>query len=138
MAERLGRALGMRFSYWFGTLPQGPYGCYYAPVPLHYDGSSYPYLATVGWLADGATPVMRDGFLHHQGLPCPWLDVPAAGEGAVLARCEQPWGIEYVLTVRDARDAGLWVLSGLARDGEAHPAPDVLGALIQGVTATYG
>jgi hypothetical protein len=55
MASRLGDALGMPFSYWSGTLPQGPYGCYYAPIPLHYDGSSYPYVVSVGRIADGRT-----------------------------------------------------------------------------------
>lgn len=138
MASRLGDALGMRFSYWFGTLPQGPYGCYYAPVPLHYDGSPYPYLVAVGWLPDGTTEVTREGFLQNRGQACPWLDVPAAGDRAVLVRCEQPGRLEYILTVRDARGAGLWVLSGTAGDGEAHTAPDVLAAVIQGVTTNYG
>jgi hypothetical protein len=55
MASRLGDALGMPFSYWSGTLPQHPYGCYYAPIPLHYDGSSYPYVVSVGRIADGRT-----------------------------------------------------------------------------------
>jgi hypothetical protein len=81
----------------------------------------------VGRIADGRT---RRG--------CPWLDVPAAGDRAVLVRCEPPGRLEYILTVRDARGAGLWVLCGSARAGEAHMAPEVLAALIQGVTANYG
>jgi hypothetical protein len=62
----------------------------------------------------------------------------SAAEDAQARRELAEVAIEYVLTVRDARGAGLWVLSGGARDGEAHPAPDVLDALIQGLTANYG
>jgi hypothetical protein len=92
----------------------------------------------VGWLADGTTEVSREGFVQNGGTPCPWLDVPAAGDRAVLVRCERPGQQEYVLTVRDARGAGLWVLSGTARDGEAHTAPEVLTALVAGAVGVYG
>jgi hypothetical protein len=56
LSDRLGRVLGTKMSYWSGTLPGGPYGCTWAPVPLVYDSPDYDYVISVGFVADGTTP----------------------------------------------------------------------------------
>jgi hypothetical protein len=141
LSDRLGAALGRKMSYWVGTLPQGPYGCQWATVPLYAgpNAPNYPYLAAVGFLDDGTTTEQLSGsFYHHQGRLCPRVAVPAVGEGAYLVRCEELDGIGYILVTRDTRTAGVWSLSGSARSDAAHPATDVLRPVIEGAVATFG
>jgi hypothetical protein len=140
LSDRLGAALGAEMSYWTGTLPMGPYGCTWATVPLSYDGPyTYPYLAGVGFVADGTTTEeLRTGFYQEGGAICPGVDVPDAGPGAVLVRCEQPDSVEYVLAVEDQRIDGVWVLSGTSRTGAAYPAELVLASVVDGVQAAHG
>ena len=141
LSDRLGAALGVGISYWIGTLPTGPYGCTWATIPLSYDGPyDYAYTASVGFVADGTTTEeLRRGFYHRQGQICPGVDVPSAGAGAVLVRCEAADGIEYAVAVRDSRRTdGVWVLIAKAQDDEPHPTADVLTTVLEGVTAAYG
>jgi len=140
LADRLSTALGTGMSYWTGTLPQGPVGCTWVPVPLSYDGPyDYAYIASVGFLADGTTTEqLRGGFYHHQGRVCPGIDAPAAGAGAVLVRCEAEDGIEYTVAAPDTRTDGVWVLQAKAQDDAARPTSDVLTTLLDGVVAAYG
>ena len=83
----------MQFSYWTGTLPAGPSGCTWVPVPLSYDGPyDYAYLFDVGFVGDGTTVdqlravlVMGGGQTEYPGnTPCTSADVPG---GAALIRC---------------------------------------------------
>jgi hypothetical protein len=141
LADRLGATLGTKMSYWVGTLPQGPYGCQWATVPLYAgpNAPNYPYLAAVGFLDDGtATEKLSRGFYHHQGRLCPSVAVPSVGEGAYLVRCEELDGISYALVLPDTRTPGVWVLSGMARSDAAHPATDVLRPVIEGAAASFG
>jgi hypothetical protein len=139
LAARLGGALGTEMSYWTGTLPMGPNGCTWVPVPLSYDGPyDYAYLVAVGFLADGSTTDRVSGsFYHHEGRLCPRIAAPAAGDGAFLARCEEPEGVTYELVLPDARTPGVWVLGASARDDAQHPAADVLAAVLDGVGSAY-
>ncbi|MCU1592100.1 MAG: hypothetical protein JWP11_3356 [Frankiales bacterium] len=141
LAGRLGAALGTKMSYWVGTLPEGPYGCQWATVPLYSgpNAANYPYLASVGFLGDGTTSEgLAGGFYHHQGRLCPDVAVPSVGKGAYLVRCEDLDGLSYVLVLRDTRTSGVWVLSGMARSDAAHAATDVLRPVIAGAAATFG
>jgi hypothetical protein len=140
LSDRLGAALGVGMSYWTGTLPQGPVGCTWATVPLSYDGPyDYAYTASVGFLADGTTTEeLRQGFYHRRGEICPGIDVPSAGAGAVLVRCEAADGIEYVVALRDSRTDGVWVVMSKAQSDEPHPTTDVLTTVMAGVAETYG
>jgi hypothetical protein len=141
LADRLGAALGQEMSYWTGTLPQGPSGCTWVPVPLTYgpDPYDYAYLASVGFLADGTTTEqLSGGFFHHQGRICPSAAVPSAGEGAYLVRCEELGGVSYAVLTRDARTDGIWVLTATARADASHSAVDVLQPVLDGVVAAYG
>jgi hypothetical protein len=141
LTDRLEAALGTRMSYWTGTLPNGPGGCTWATVPLSYgpDPYSYPYLASVGFLADGTTTEqMSTGFFHHQGRICPSIAAPAVGDGAFLVRCEELEGTTYALITRDTRTAGIWILDVSAREDAAHPATDLIPPVIDGVVSAFG
>jgi hypothetical protein len=141
MADRLGAALGRKMSYWVGTLPEGPYGCQWATVPLYAGPNSpnYPYLASIGFLDDGTTTQeLGNGFYHHQGRLCPSVAVPAAGAGAYLVRCDDVNGVTYVVVTRDARTAGIWCLIGSARSDAAHSARDVFLTVVAGAVHAYG
>jgi len=141
LSDRLGAALGTKMSYWVGTLPQGPYGCQWATVPLYVgpNAPNYPYLASVGFVSDGSTTEQQAGsFYHHQGRLCPHVAVPSVGEGASLVRCEELGGITYALVLPDTRTAGVWTLIASARSDAAHPATDVLRPVIQGAVAAVG
>jgi hypothetical protein len=138
LAAGLSAALGQRMSYWVGTLPDGPMGCQWAPVPLSYDGPyDYPYLLGVGFLGGGTAPDRVPSY-EHQGRPCPTTAVPAVAAQAVLTRCETDTGVELELTLPDARGAGTWVLDAQARTDAGHPAEQALAALVQGAVDAYG
>ena len=140
LSDGLSSALGQRMSYWIGTLPSGPYGCQWAPVPLLYDTIDYPFSVSVGFLADGTTPEsyapsLLDWVPQGDPVPCPATAV--AGD-AMLIRCASGPGTTFQLAVPDARGAGTWVLVATAdRDGRV-TAADAFTALLDGVVRNYG
>jgi hypothetical protein len=139
LADGLTSALGQKMSYWIGTLPNGPMGCYWVPVPLKYgpDPYDYAYILTVGFLGDGTAP---DGVpsYEQQGQPCPSVPVPAVDPQAVLTRCDVGTGVDVQLTLPDARGKGTWVLHTQARADAPHTATEALMALLHGVEQNYG
>jgi hypothetical protein len=138
LADRLGAALGTTMSYWTGTLPNGPYGCTWATVPLVYDSPDYDYVISVGFLADGTTAASLARGFATAGGPCPWNE-PAAVPGAVLVRCSTDTSTEYTLALPDTRLAGgLWTLVVSVKDRAAVPAPQVLPVLVEGVVHAFG
>jgi hypothetical protein len=146
LADRLTAAFGMRMSYWTGTLPNGPRGCSWVPVPLSYDGPyDYGYLVDVGFLGDGTTvdDLRRQFFdrVPEDPTPCPLAEVPGPGAGGVLIRCggmDDRYDAQFVLAVPDARGAGVWVLAASAQLDEAHPSSYALTTLVDAVTRAYG
>jgi hypothetical protein len=139
LADRLTASLGKKMSYWTGTLPDGPVGCTWVPVPLSYDGPyHYAYLLTVGYLDDGTTAQSLT-FYENGPDSCPRVDVPAVGPGAVLVRCATSTDLTYGLVLEDARrPGGLWVLQADARTDAAHSAAEALDALVAAVRPAYG
>jgi hypothetical protein len=139
LADRLRAALGKRMSYWTGTLPGGPVGCTWVPVPLSYDGPyHYAYLLSVGYLADGTTTHSLPAY-ENGPERCPQVDVPAVGPAAVLVRCASADEVDYSLRLSDVRrPGGLWVLDAGARTDAPHSASQALDALIAAVGAAYG
>jgi hypothetical protein len=141
LSDRLGAALGRKMSYWVGTLPEGPYGCQWATVPLYSgpNAPNYPYLASVGFQDDGTTTEqLSQHFYHHQGRLCPSVAVPSVGEGAYLVRCEDLDGISYALVLPDTRTSGVWTLTASARSDAGRPPTDVLRPVIEGSVAAFG
>lgn len=94
IAGRLTSALGVKMSYWVGTLPnQG--GCTWVPVPLDYDGPyHYAYTLTIAYEGDGSTThSLRRASVEHTGtVVCPSADVPAAGPGALVDAARGAFG----------------------------------------------
>lgn len=139
LSDRLGRVLGTKTSYWSGTLPQGPYGCTWAPVPLVYDSPDYDYVISVGFLGDGTTPSGLAGRSATAGGPCPWKELPEVARGAVLVRCDAGPGTEYTLALPDSRLPGdMWTLVVNVKDRAAVPASQIMPVLIEGVVAAFG
>ena len=138
LSDRLTAALGQRMSYWTGTLPNGPVGCSWATVPLSYgpDAPNYPYVLSVGYVADGSTTESQH-FFEHQGAICPDVDVPAVGPGAVLVRCADDT-TSYALVLPDRRRDGVWLPLAEATGTAAHPASYALTSLVDAVSAVYG
>ncbi len=138
LAARLTSALGVKISYWIGTLPNEG-GCVWVPVPLEYDGPyTYAYTLTVSYLAGTSSEEWRHHFYEHQGAICPDVDVPAVGTGAILVRCVRE-GPGYVLVLPDQRRRdGVWLIDADTRPNAKHPASYALTALIAAVKGVYG
>jgi hypothetical protein len=140
LSEGLTAALGHRMSYWAGTLPMGPVGCTWAPVPLQYDTIDYPFTVSVGFVGDGTTAAQEAGsqvtvINGDQPRSCPEAELPG---GAVLTECWNAGSTSIGLAVPDARSAGVWVLSADAKDDGAVTAEEAFLALLDGVTRVYG
>ncbi|MGY1687530.1 hypothetical protein ACI8AK_18255 [Geodermatophilus sp. SYSU D00867] len=143
LSARLGEVTGREMSYWAGTLPNGPAGCTWVPVPLVYDTVDHDTVVSVGFLADGTTveEYARDARQGPgQGVaPCPRADVPSAPGGALLLRCESSGTTSYTLVVPDTRlEGGVWFLVVSTDERATAPAADVLPALVEGATAAFG
>jgi hypothetical protein len=140
LSAGLTAALGHKVSYWTGTLPRGPVGCTWAPVPLQYDTIDYPFTVSVGFLGDGTTAAQEAGSLvtvinGDQPRSCPETELPG---GAVLTECWNAGSTSIGLAVPDARGAGVWVLSGDADDDGDVTAEDAFRAVLAGVERVYG
>lgn len=140
ISSRLSAALGMKISYWIGTLPKGPNGCDYATPPLDYTGPyTYPYTIEVGYLSGTTTEGWRHHFYEYAGAICPDVDVPAVGPGAILVRCVGDGTTGYTLVLPDSRRAdGVWFVEADARSNARHPASYALLALRDALKAVYG
>ena len=139
LSDGLSSALGQRMSYWIGTLPMGPVGCTWAPVPLQYDTIDYPFTVSVGFLGDGTTPAQLAGtavtVVDGRPASCPSIAMPGGG---MLYECWNQGTSSFELAVPDARGAGVWVLDADADDDSAVSAHDAFLALLDGVTRNYG
>ena len=141
LSAGLTAALGHKVSYWTGTLPMGPVGCTWAPVPLQYDTIDYPFTVSVGFLGTGTTAAAVAGtevtVVGNQPTSCPTMELPGGG---VLYECWAVGNTSLGLAVPDARGAGVWVLEGDAhtRADSGVTAEDAFLAVIDGVTRTYG
>jgi hypothetical protein len=146
LADGLTAALGMKMSYWTGTLPQGPAGCTWVDVPLEYDGPyDYEYMLSVGFLSDGTTAgqYARESFDGGPGhsVPCPSVPVAGPAGGGVLIRCDgmdDRYGAAYTLVVPDVRGKGVWVLMASAQHDAPQDSDEALRALVRGVVQNYG
>jgi hypothetical protein len=146
IAAGLGAALGQEFSYWQGTLPQGPIGCTWVPTPLKAgpEAPHYPYLLSIGFLGDGTTvgSLARSSYLDGlpKGHPVPCPRMPIAG-GGLLLRCDGSSAsddYEWTLLLPDHRGAGLWVATTGGRTDAARPSSDAFVALVQATAGAYG
>jgi DNA-directed RNA polymerase specialized sigma24 family protein len=146
ITKALSAGLGEQMGYWTGSLPMGPRGCTWVPVPAM-DGAAlydYAYVLDIGFLGDGTTAAD----LGHSGsyvgrtrgipVPCARLDL---GAGGLLVRCEGSTPADdasWTMVVPDARGAGVWVLNAYARTDAALPSSDAFVALVGAAVGAYG
>lgn len=137
IAARLDADLGERWTYTHGKLPQGPFGCYWTPVPWVPDVSRF--FVSIGYQT-GSIPDLLNGMDYCAGgVEAPRIDVPAVGRGALLYGCDDDTGPGYDLAVPDTGGSGVFFLhaTGGAHDSPARVADAVL-AVIDGATRAYG
>lgn len=137
IADRLAADLGARWTYTFGKLPTGPFGCYWTPVPWVPDVSRF--FVSVGYQTGDVPGLMRGVDYCAGGVEAPRLDVPAVGAGAVLYGCDDDNGPGYDLAVPDTGGTGVFFLHAV---GGAQQSPaqveDAMLAVIDGATRVYG
>ena len=137
IADRLASDLGERWTYSFGKLPAGPFGCYWTPVPWIPDVSRF--FVSIGY-ETGAVPDLMGGMDYCAGgVPAPRMNVPAVAPGAVLYGCDDAGGPGYDLAVPDTAGGGVFFLhaTGGAQQSPSQVA-DAMVAVIDGATRAYG
>jgi hypothetical protein len=136
IADRLAADLGARWTYSYGKLPTGPFGCYWTPVPWIPDVSRF--FVSIGY-ETGAVPGLMQGMdFCAGGVEAPRVDVPAVGPGAVLYGCDDANGPGYDLAIPDAGGTGVFFLHAT---GGVQQSPsqvvDAMLAVIDGAARAY-
>jgi hypothetical protein len=137
IADRLAADLGDRWTYSYGKLPTGPYGCYWTPVPWVPDVSRF--FVSIGYETGTVADLMRGMDYCSGGVEAPRLDVPQVGQGAVLYGCDDANGSGYDLAVPDTGRSGVFFVHSTG--GPQTPRPqvaDAMLAVIDGATRAYG
>jgi hypothetical protein len=129
IADRLAADLGARWTYSFGKLPTGPFGCYWTPVPWIPDRPpAERFFVSIGY-ETGTVPVLLQGMDYCMGgVEGPHVDAPAVRQGAVLYGCDDAGGPRYDLAVPDAGGTGVFFLH--ATGGAQQPPPQVEAAML--------
>jgi hypothetical protein len=113
LADRLGAALGGRWSYWQGKLPAGPYGCSWTTVPL--TPSPLPQdkvLVSIGYQHGSLPGLLTGNDFCAGGVQAARSAVPAVRSGALLMGCDDPSGRGFDLAVPDTGGTGVFFLHG--------------------------
>jgi hypothetical protein len=135
VADRLGALLGARWTYAYGTLPQGPYGCSWVPVPWVPDHT--PDMVSIGYQTGDTAALLSTPDYGEGGALCPHLDVPAVAPGAVLTGCGDAGG--YLLALPAPEGSGVWFLGAqAATGGGTATAAEELTALVDAASRAYG
>jgi hypothetical protein len=137
IADRLAADLGARWTYTYGKLPTGPFGCYWTPVPWVPDVSRF--FVSIGYQTGTVPDLMRGMDYCAGGVLAPRMDVPAVSPGAVLYGCDDSGGPGYDLAVPDTGGGGVFFLhaTGGAQQSPSQIA-DAMVAVIDGATRSYG
>ena len=137
IADRLAADLGARWTYSYGKLPTGPYGCYWTPVPWVPDVSRFS--VSIGYETGAVSDLMQGMEYCAGGVEAPRLDVPAVRPGAELYGCDDATGAGYDLAVPDTGGTGVFFLhaTGGAQQSPSQVADGML-AVIDGATRVYG
>lgn len=136
LARRLGALLGGRWTYVYGTLPQG--GCTWVPVPWIPDQPvAQRFFLTVEFEQGPVAGLLQRTEYCAGGRVAPRVAAPQV-PGAVLSGCDDAAGPGYRLALPDTGGSGVWFLSGTAGvDEHAHAPGDGLLALLTAATAVF-
>ena len=136
IADRLAADLGARWTYSFGKLPTGPFGCNWTPVPWVPDVSRF--FVSIGYQT-GTVPGLMQGMDYCAGgVEAPRVDVPAVGRGAVLYGCDDVNGPSYDLAMPDAGGSGVFFLHAKSSAQQSpSEVADALLAVIDGAARAY-
>ncbi|MGY1771795.1 hypothetical protein [Blastococcus sp. SYSU D00813] len=147
LSDRLTAALDAPMGYWTGALPRGPVGCTWvpSPAPLSAGGPyDYPYVLSVGFVHDrDGTSIETLRTTFAPGGPgtralCPAAELPGGGALIGCPDDDGHIGLRLLLAVRDARDAGVWVLSARVQPQTGRSPADALTVLVEAVEEIYG
>jgi hypothetical protein len=137
IADRLFADLGARWTYTFGKLPTGPFGCTWTSVPWVPDVSRF--FVSIGYQSGTVADLLKGMDYCSGGVESPHVDVPAVRQGAVLYGCDDVNGPAYDLAVPDTGGSGVFFVhaTGGPQQTPAHVA-DALLAVLDGATRAYG
>jgi hypothetical protein len=138
LAARLAQILGGgRWTYVFGTLPQG--GCTWVPVPwIPNQPTAQRFFLTVEFEQGTVSTLLQRATYCAGGDVAPALDVPDAAPGAVLSGCDGANGSSLQLALPDVTGTGVWFLGSTSGVEQTRYAPeDGLLALIEASRAAY-
>jgi hypothetical protein len=136
ISRRLGAALGGRWTYVHGTMPQG--SCTWVPVPWN---PRQPPEQRFGFAIG-----FRQGDVRHLlggtvacAAPVATLRVPDVASGAVLSGCDDAAGTRVRLALADPRRTGVWYLDGAGgADQHDYVPATVLPALVEAARSRLG
>jgi hypothetical protein len=137
IADGLAADLGERWTYSYGKLPVGPFGCYWTPVPWVPDVSRF--FVSIGYQTGNVPDLLTGMDFCAGGVEAPRVEVPAVGSGAQLYGCDDANGRGYDLAVPDTGGDGVFFLH--ATGGVSDPpseVADAMLAIIAGATRAYG
>lgn len=136
IADRLAADLGARWTYSYGKLPTGPFGCYWTPVPWVPDVSRF--FVSIGYQAGSVPDLLNLMDYCAGGVQAPRIEVPAVGRGAVLYGCDDANGPDYDLAVPDSGGTGVFFLHAMAGPQQSPPqVADAMVAVIDGAVRAY-
>jgi hypothetical protein len=137
VSRRLGAALGGRWTYVYGTMPQD--SCVWMPVPWNpKQPADERFVFAIGFRQGAVHQLLADTTACTAGAPAT-LAVPDVGDGALLSGCTDPAGTRVRLALGDAGGTGVWFLDAASGpDQHVYTPATALPALVQATSAWFG
>jgi hypothetical protein len=135
ISRLLGAALGGRWTYVYGTMPQD--SCTWVPVPWNpRQPRDRRFSFAVGFRQGDVRP---DPVTCGRNVPVATLRVPDVAPGAVLSGCQDAAGNRVRLALADPRRTGVWYLDATSGAEQREFAPaTVLPALVEAARTRLG
>jgi hypothetical protein len=138
IAARLAQTLGGgRWTYVFGTLPQG--GCTWVPVPwIPKQPTEQRFFLTVEFEQGPVDTLLQRPTYCAGGDVSPTLGVPDVARGAVLSGCDDANGPDVQLALPDSGGTGVWFLGSTSGVAQTRFSPEEgLVALVDAARAVF-
>jgi hypothetical protein len=137
VSRRLGAALGGRWTYVYGTMPQD--SCIWMPVPWNpKQPAAERFTFAIGFRQGDVARLLPAAIRCAAGPPAT-LAVPDVAAGARLSGCTDAAGSRVRLALPDARGTGVWFLEATSGPDQHVYAPGAtLPALVEATGAWFG